>query len=315
MKPSSPKTRSITNEIADKLKELKLESIRVRSPLTCESPRGVCARCYGIDMSTNNLVEEGLAVGIIAAQSIGEPGTQLTMRTFHTGGVATGPATSKTTSSRSPAAPSQHRDINAVPVTDAEGHKRLVALKRNGEIAIVDAKGREIEKYKVPYGATVLVADGEKVKARQQLVVWDPHITPILAEKGGMVRYEDIEEGETARMEEERKGGTGGETKLVVIEHKGERHPRITIVGADGKILDFHYLPAKARIEVTERPEDRGRPHACPPAARSRRHDGHHRRSAPRHGNLRGPQAQGPGRAGGNLRHRRARAPTSVAAR
>ena len=80
----------ITNEIADKLKELKLESIRVRSPLTCESPRGICARCYGIDMSTNQLVEEGLAVGIIAAQSIGEPGTQLTMRTFHTGGVATG---------------------------------------------------------------------------------------------------------------------------------------------------------------------------------------------------------------------------------
>ena len=96
----------------------------------------------------------------------------------------------------------------------------------------------------------MLVADGEKVKPRQQLVVWDPHITPILAEKGGTVRYEDIEEGETARMEEERKGGGGGEAKLVVIEHKGERHPRITIEGSDGKILDFHYLPAKARIEV-----------------------------------------------------------------
>src|SRR6202000_701991 len=125
-----------------------------------------------------------------------------------------------------------------------------VALKRNGEIAVLDAKGREREKYKVPYGATILAADGEKVKARQQIVVWDPHITPILAEKGGTVRYEDIEEGETARAEEERKGG-GGEKKLVVIEHKGERHPRITIVGNDGKILDFHYLPAKARIEVT----------------------------------------------------------------
>ncbi len=110
-----------------------------------------------------------------------------------------------------------------------------------------------MEKYKVPYGAIILVADGEKVKARQQLVVWDPHITPILAEKGGIVRYEDIEEGETARLEEERKGGSGGgEAKLVVIEHKGERHPRITIEGADGKILDFHYLPAKARIEVTD---------------------------------------------------------------
>src|SRR5687768_118840 len=244
----------ITNEVADKLKDLKLESIRVRSPLTCESPRGVCARCYGIDMSTNQVVEEGLAVGIIAAQSIGEPGTQLTMRTFHTGGVATGSLIENDIKAMS-AGTVQHRDINAVQVKDEEGHKRLVALKRNGEIVVLDAKGRELEKYKVPYGSTVLAADGEKVKPRQQLVVWDPHITPILAEKAGIVRYEDIEEGETARLEEERKGsatGEGGGAKLVVIEHKGERHPRITIEGNDGKILDFHYLPAKARIEVKD---------------------------------------------------------------
>ena len=245
-------TQTITNDIADKLKDLKLESIRVRSPLTCESTRGICARCYGVDMSTNQLVEEGLAVGIIAAQSIGEPGTQLTMRTFHTGGVATGSLIEndiKTVAGGTV----QHRDINAVPVKDAEGNSRMVALKRNGEVAILNPRGLEMEKYKVPYGATVLVADGEKVKPRQQLVMWDTLITPILAEKGGIVRYEDIEEGETARLEEERKGGGtggGGEAKLVVIEHKGERHPRITIEGADGKILDFHYLPAKARIEV-----------------------------------------------------------------
>jgi DNA-directed RNA polymerase subunit beta' len=238
----------ITNEIADALKDLKLESIRVRSPLTCESPRGVCGLCYGVDMSTNQLVEEGLAVGIIAAQSIGEPGTQLTMRTFHTGGVATGSLIENDIKAVA-GGTIKHHDINAVQTTDAEGNKRLVALKRNGEIAIVDAKGRELEKYKVPYAATVLVADGEKVKPRQQLVVWDAHITPILAEKGGIIRYEDIEEGETVRLEEERKGGET-EAKLVVIEHKGERHPRITIEGSDGKILDFHYLPAKARIEV-----------------------------------------------------------------
>jgi DNA-directed RNA polymerase subunit beta' len=238
----------LTNEIADKLKELKLESIRVRSPLTCESPRGICANCYGIDMSTNRLVEEGLAVGIIAAQSIGEPGTQLTMRTFHTGGVATGTLIENDIKSVA-GGTVKHHDINAVEVKVEEGGKKLVALKRNGEIAIEDAKGREIERYKVPYGATITAADGEKVKPRQQLVVWDPHITPILAEKGGIIRYEDIEEGETARMEEERKGG-GGESRLVVIEHKGERHPRLTIEGSDGKILDFHYLPAKARIEV-----------------------------------------------------------------
>ena len=239
----------ITNEIADKLKDLKLESMRVRSPLTCESPRGVCARCYGIDMSTNQVVEEGLAVGIIGAQSIGEPGTQLTMRTFHTGGVATGALIENDIKSVS-AGTVAHRDIAAVQVKDAEGTTHLVALKRNGEVAILDAKGREIEKYKVPYGANVMVGDGEKVKPRQQLVVWDAHITPILAEKGGTVQYEDIEEGETVRLEAERKGTGSGEAKPVVIEHKGERHPRITIVGNDGKILDFHYLPAKARIEV-----------------------------------------------------------------
>ncbi|HVT89026.1 MAG TPA: DNA-directed RNA polymerase subunit beta' [Tepidisphaeraceae bacterium] len=238
----------ITNEIADKVKELKLETIRVRSPLTCESPRGICARCYGVDMSTNRLVEEGLAVGIIAAQSIGEPGTQLTMRTFHTGGVATGALIENDIKAVNSGV-AKHHDVNAVEVKDEEGNKKMVALKRNGEIVIEDAKGRELERYKIPYGATVMVPDGEKVKPRQQLVMWDPHITPILAEKSGTVRYEDIEEGETARMEEERKGG-GGESKLVVVEHKGERHPRITIEGADGKILDFHYLPAKARIEV-----------------------------------------------------------------
>ena len=144
----------------------------------------------------------------------------------------------------------EHRDVNAVEVNDAEG-RRLVALKRNGEIAIMDAKGREIEKFKVPYGATILVPNGSKVKARDQLVVWDPHITPILSEKDGIVKYEDIEEGETVRLEEEKKG-QGGTAKLVVTEHKGERHPRMTIVGTDGKILDFHYLPARARLEVQD---------------------------------------------------------------
>ncbi len=241
----------ISNEVADQLSELKLESIRVRSPLTCESPRGICARCYGIDMSTNQVVEEGLAVGIIAAQSIGEPGTQLTMRTFHTGGVATGSLIENDIKTAA-AGTVEHRDINAVEVTDAEGHKRLVALKRNGELAVVDAKGREIEKHRVPYGSTIRVNHGDKVKPRDQLVVWDPHITPILAEKEGIVRYEDIEEGETVRIEEERKGAEAGVAKMVVIEHKGERHPRITIEGSDGKILDFHYLPAKARIEVKD---------------------------------------------------------------
>ena len=239
----------ITVETAAKLKALGLEEIRVRSPLTCESPRGVCARCYGVDMSTGQVVEEGLAVGIIAAQSIGEPGTQLTMRTFHTGGVATG-ALIENDIKATAAGIVKHLGVNAVQTVDAEGNKKLVALKRNGELLLEDAKGREIDRYKVPYGATIMIPDGGKVKAREQVVTFDPHITPILAEKGGTVRYEDIERGETVRLEEERKGS--GEGKLTVIEHKGERNPRLTIVDADGRILDFHYLPAKARIEVAD---------------------------------------------------------------
>jgi DNA-directed RNA polymerase subunit beta' len=237
-----------TIEIADQLRDLKLESVRVRSPLTCQQSQGVCCRCYGIDMSTGKLVEEGLAAGIIAAQSIGEPGTQLTMRTFHTGGVATGALIENDIKSIT-GGTIEHRGINAVETVDEDGAKRLVSLRRNGEIAVLDAKGREIEKYRIPYGAYVLANDGEKVKAKQQLARWDPHVTPILAEKAGKIQYEDIDVGETVKMEEER-GKDGGEAKMVIIEHKGERHPRITIVDNEGKILDFHYLPAKARIEV-----------------------------------------------------------------
>ena len=240
----------ITEAAAKKIEELGVETIRVRSSLTCESPLGVCAKCYGNDMSMGKMVEEGMAVGIIAAQSIGEPGTQLTMRTFHTGGVATKtaaeseiPATAVGTIA--------FRDLTVAEVV-LNNKKVLVALKRNGELAIVDDKGRELERYKVPYGATVLVAEGTKVKPGHRMVMWDPHRVPILAEAAGVVRFQDIEEGETVRIETERGRGAVGVGRLVVIEHKGEKHPRIVIEDKSGKILDFHYLPAKARVEVEE---------------------------------------------------------------
>jgi len=239
----------ITTEAASKIEELGIETIRVRSPLTCDCPLGVCAKCYGVDLSTGHLVEEGMAVGILAAQSIGEPGTQLTMRTFHTGGVATR-AVVESEVRAAIGGTVKYRDLNAVEVK-TEGAKRLIALKRNGEVAILDDKGRELDKYKVPYGAAVMIAEGRKVKAGTQLVAWDPHRTPILAEAGGVVRFQDIEEGETVRIEAERTA-RGAAPRYVVIEHKGEKHPRVVIEDATGKILDFHYLPAKARIEVEE---------------------------------------------------------------
>ena len=250
----------ITPEIAAKIEALGLDAIRVRSPLTCDSPFGVCAKCYGWDMSTGQLVEEGAAVGIIAAQSIGEPGTQLTLRTFHTGGVASR-AILEREQKATHAATVQYRDINAVSLRRDDGTEIIVALKRNGEIALLDQKERELDKFKVPYGGIIIVQDGEKVKAGATLFQWDPHRTPILAEVPGYIRFVDIIEGETVQTEEMRVRNSklkskDGDVKVlerpVVIEHKGDKHPQIIIEDSKGKILDVHYLPAGARIEVTE---------------------------------------------------------------
>jgi len=250
----------ITPEIAGKIEALGLDAIRVRSPLTCDSPFGVCAKCYAWDMSSGRLVEEGSAVGIVAAQSIGEPGTQLTLRTFHTGGVASR-AILEREQKATQSGTVQYRDINAVSFQRDDGTCVVVALKRNGEIALLDQKERELDKFKVPYGGIITVKDGQKVKSGATLFQWDPHRTPILAEIAGIIRFVDIVEGETVQTEELRVRTSGlkakdSEVKVlerpVVIEHKGDKHPQIIIEDAKGKILDVHYLPAGARIEVVE---------------------------------------------------------------
>jgi len=266
----------ITPEAAAEIEALGLDAIRVRSPLTCDSPFGLCAKCYGWDMSTGKLVEEGSAVGIIAAQSIGEPGTQLTLRTFHTGGVALRAILESDQWSNSKGKV-EYRNLNVVkdPTESAdsltwEGEKyrkdispkaedrkkdrpvksKGIVLGRSGELAILDQKGRELEKFKVPYGASMQVENGRVLKKdKQRLFSWDPHRTPILAEKPGRIAFVDIIEGETIGIEEERKGQVG---RPVVIEHKGDKHPQIIIEDSEGKILDVHYLPARARIEVKE---------------------------------------------------------------
>jgi len=240
----------ISAEAAEKIEQLGIDSVVVRSPLTSESRTGCSALDYGMDMSTGQLVECGMAVGIIAAQSIGEPGTQLTMRTFHTGGIGTR-TIAESEQRASQTGTVELRECNAVPTTDEEGNPGHVALKRNGEIAILDDKGRELEKYKVPYAAFLSVAHGQSVKRGEPLMRWDPHRTPILAEKSGTVRYVDIEKDRTFREED---AGRGQKAK-VIVEHKGELHPQINIVDAEGNILDFHYLPAKARIEVEDEQE------------------------------------------------------------
>jgi DNA-directed RNA polymerase subunit beta' len=230
-----------------KIEALGIDSVQVRSALTCETARGICALCYGTDMSTGLLAEEGLAVGTIAAQSIGEPGTQLTMRTFHTGGIAARGLVENNYRANY-AGTVEVRECNEVEVV-TEGVSVLTVLKRNGDLIVLDDKGRELEKYKVPYGATLKVTNGTKVRKGQVLVEWDPHRIPILAEKSGVVRFKDIEIGETVREDAAKQGRA---SELMVIEHTGEKHPQIIIEDESGKLLDFHHLPAKARIEVTE---------------------------------------------------------------
>ena len=234
----------VTAEIARKIEELGLEKIQVRSGMTCDAPLGICRRCYGMDLSTGSLVEEGMAVGIIAAQSIGEPGTQLTMRTFHIGGVGQHDV--------------EESDIKAKRggivkytrlkvVTNDEGQK--IVLARNGEVSLVDEKGREMEKYEVPAGAILKVEENDTVAAGGVLCEWDPHSIPILAETGGKVRFEDLIEGQTMRTEKD----PSGHIRYVIMEHKGDMHPQVVVEDpADGKILDFYYMPERAHLEVDE---------------------------------------------------------------
>ncbi len=233
----------ITVAAAKKLEEMQIEKIQVRSPMTCEATLGICRRCYGMDLSTGQLVEPGMAVGIIAAQSIGEPGTQLTMRTFHIGGVATRSVEEKDVKTKREG---KVKFVGISLVINSEGQK--IALSRNGEIQILDPKGRELEKYDVPNGAELKVDDGSQIARGTVLCEWDPHTIPILAEVGGKVRYEDIVDNETMRIEID----PSGHTRRTIIEHKGELHPQVIIEDESGKILDYYNIPERAGIEVAE---------------------------------------------------------------
>jgi DNA-directed RNA polymerase subunit beta' len=233
----------ITWDQARKIEQLGVDKILVRSPMTCQAPLGVCRLCYGMDLATGNLVEEGMAVGIIAAQSIGEPGTQLTMRTFHIGGVARRAVEDNKVYAKKAGVVKLER-VTAV-LTDA-GHR--VALTRNGEILIMGPKERILEQYSVPNGATLIVEEGQQINVGQLLVEWDPHMIPILAEVGGKVRFDEIIEGETLRKERD----PGGAERWVISEHKGDLHPQIVIQDERGQNLAAYYVPEKAHLEVRE---------------------------------------------------------------
>ncbi len=236
----------ITPAGAKEIEKLGLDKITVRSPMTCQASLGVCRLCYGMDLATGGLVEDGMAVGIIAAQSIGEPGTQLTMRTFHIGGVA----------SKGQAVDSEHKtkkggivQFERVQIV-ANDQGQNIALARTGEVLILRGKdGPQVEKYAVPNGAEVFVEDGQEVGPGTSLVKWDPHSIPIISEEGGTIKYQDIKEGVTLRKE---KDAATGIERRTIMEHKGDLHPAIHVMGERGQVHKSYFIPERANLQVTE---------------------------------------------------------------
>ncbi len=234
------------------IEEAGIERVKIRSVLTCKSKRGICAYCYGRDLARGHLVNLGEAVGVIAAQSIGEPGTQLTMRTFHIGGTASRRAEQTALEARFDGA---LKFINLITVNNAEGFP--VVMNRKGEISVVDETGRERERYSVVYGACLTGHEGDQVKSGSILAEWDPYTVPIITEVGGVVNYGDISEGVT--MEEKVDEVTGLSRKVVTESKSAEKRPRITLKGEDGKTAKLpngaqarYMLPVGANISVEE---------------------------------------------------------------
>ncbi|MGE5309068.1 MAG: DNA-directed RNA polymerase subunit beta' [Deltaproteobacteria bacterium] len=229
----------ITEEKAEMIEKLGIEKIRIRSVLTCEAERGVCMKCYGRNLATGRMVESGEAVGVIAAQSIGEPGTQLTLRTFHIGGTASRTIEQSMIKSKDAGVVKYH-NLRVVPKK-----KEFVVLNRNGSISVNDKDGRELERYLVPQGGFVAVKDGDEIKEGTAFVRWDPYTAPILTEVTGIVRHEDLKEGMTVVQE------LNPVTKLteqVVVEHKAEFHPQIIIMDEKKEVLGIYPIPAGAHI-------------------------------------------------------------------
>jgi DNA-directed RNA polymerase subunit beta' len=210
----------ITEELAQKIEDSGLERVRIRSTLTCDTKRGICVMCYGRNLGTGRLAELGEAVGIIAAQSIGEPGTQLTMRTFHIGGTASRVVEASKHEAKSAGIVKYH---NLRTVVNRDGD--LVATNRNGEIGVADERGRERERYPVVYGAKIKVKADQRIKTRAVLVEWDPFTNPILTEFTGRVEYQDIIEGVTVR--EEFDEVTGLARKVVIEDPEGKLQPGV----------------------------------------------------------------------------------------
>ncbi len=239
--------QEITEELAAAIQAAGIERVKIRSVLTCESKRGVCQLCYGRNLATGRLVERGEAVGVIAAQSIGEPGTQLTMRTFHIGGTATRVSEQSTQDTKSDGFA---KFINIVTVRNKAGD--LIAMNRNGIFAVVDEKGREKERYQVVYGAKLRIENGARIRANDILVEWDPYTFSILTEISGVVHFKDMLEGLT--LQEQMDEITGMSHWVVTDSPDEKRMPTIVVRPATGGRGDEkrYLMPTHAHLTVKD---------------------------------------------------------------
>ena len=240
----------ITQKVAEYIEEVGIEEVTIRSVLTCEVKRGVCGKCYGKNMATGRIAEMGDAVGIIAAQSIGEPGTQLTLRTFHVGGIASVSKTESTITSKFDGK-LKFDGIRTVDSTDEAGETNKIVISRTGEIRILAPDGGKMYvSHHIPYGAKLFVKDGESIKKDVTICEWDPYNATIVSENEGIVEFESIVEGTTFRIERDEQTGY---TEKVVTETKNKRMiPTIKIKSPDGDLLREYNLPVGAYISVED---------------------------------------------------------------
>ena len=235
----------VDEEVAAKISSTSIETVLVRSVLTCETRRGICALCYGRNLTTHKLVEMGEAVGIIAAQSIGEPGTQLTLRTFHTGGTASLIASQSQVTSKFDGT----IQYEGMKVIQNEAEESLV-LSRSGLINILDEDNRVVGKLDVPYGSTILVKDAEAVKKGQMLYEWDPYNAVIISEHAGTVKFKDFVENVTVRREPDEL--TGHIQTRTIDSRDRTKSPTLDIIGKDGHKIINYIIPSNAILQVED---------------------------------------------------------------
>ncbi len=240
----------ITEEVAQKIEDSPIDSVEVRSPLTCESKKGICANCYGRNLATAKMVQKGEAVGVIAAQSIGEPGTQLTLRTFHVGGTA-GNVSEESKLVAKFGGKLELEDVRTVDSEDADGNKIKIVIGRTGEVKIIDeTTGIPVMTNNVPYGSTLMVKDGQKIEKGGEICAWDPYNAVIISETSGKIAFQDIEQGVTYRVEIDEQ--TGFQEKVISETRNKKLVPTIQILDKKGNELKHYTLPVGAHIIVDE---------------------------------------------------------------